>query len=101
MDVARLVAYAIGTMSAFGVAMVLLRSKHKLGYMLSVTMFAWAFNCFSFGLMLVLKMVQGSTPDIASALWTVNAALLALVPIGLYVDLWGNGNGNGRDPKRG
>ena len=97
MEVARLLAYLVGMVSAVGVALVLLRTHHGLGKMLAATMGAWAFNCFSFGLMLAGKMLTGETLAWASPLWTVNALLLAIMPVALYVVLW---RYNGRNANR-
>ena len=87
MDAFRLACYLFGMLSGVGVSAVFLRLRSTLARLLGVTMAAWAFNCFAFGIMLAFKMFLGPTPTWAQQLWTVNALLLAVMPFALYSQL--------------
>ena len=86
MEQLRFVCYLIGLLMAFVMASQLLRIRHDLAKLLAGMMFAWVLNCLTLAVMLYLKLGGIDWSAVASEpVWTVNAVILALTPLVLYV----------------
>ena len=64
----------------------LLRVRHMLARLLAAAMVAWALNCITLAILLYLLMSGQPVPEWRDSLTTLNAMLLAFMPIALY--LW-------------
>ena len=94
MEEARLLAYGLGLLFSLLLTGALWRTHHTLGRMFGTLAFAVAVNCLTFFLMLLSSEVLGSTPGWSGYLFTINAWLLALSSMALYI--WFSVMRNGR-----
>lgn len=85
-EIVRLLLYFIGAAFALLLAGRLISGKHVLSRMFGGTMIVWAFNCVTFGLLLLFQKGWGELPQWTCWLRLSNAALLALAPFVLV--LW-------------
>lgn len=91
----RMVCYTIGLIMAVVLTGQLLRIRHMLARLLAVAMAAWAINCITLFILLYLLIAGEPIPAWRDLLTTINALLLAAVPLALYAwFLKVNGQGN-------
>ena len=94
MEEARLLAYGLGLLFSLLLTGALWRTHHTLGRMFGTLAFAVAVNCLTFLLMLASDLLFDTTPPWSRYLFTVNAWLLALSSMALYI--WFSVMRNGR-----
>ena len=91
----RIVCYVVGLIMALVLTGQLLRIRHMLARLLAVAMAAWAVNCVTLLVLIYLLITGEPLPAWRDLLTTINALLLAAIPIALYAwFLKVNGQGN-------
>ena len=85
METLRLVCYVVGILMAFVMAGQLVRIQHSLARLLAAAMLAWAVNSVTLFLLLFFVQFTGAVPVWRDIITTINAILLATVPVVLYI----------------
>ena len=80
----RLACYVVGLLMSLILSGQLLRIRHSLARLLAVAMGAWTVNCISLFLLLFFAVSGEPSPSWRDMLMTVNALLLAAIPVLLY-----------------
>ena len=93
METLRLGCYVVGIIMAAVMAGQLYRIRNPLARLLAVAMVAWSVNAATLFLLLLFVQMTGATPNWRDIITTINALLLAVVPVVLYLWFWRDRNG--------